>query len=107
MFQLPGIGQDDLPWVHRDEFVHYLELAHALGDPRAWPAFRQELLEALDAAFGLDAAATSVADDPGTSWRERGRDILERIRLDHDPALEWAPFSDALWNARRELRPDL
>lgn len=29
MFDQPGIGLEDLAWIHRDKFVHYVQLAHA------------------------------------------------------------------------------
>ncbi len=55
MFDGPGIGVEDLAWIHRDQFVHYVQLAHALGDPTDWSRLRHDLLRALTAAFGLDA----------------------------------------------------
>ncbi|MBA2529269.1 MAG: hypothetical protein H0V19_04805 [Euzebyales bacterium] len=56
MFDRPGIGVEDLAWIHRDQFVYYVQLAHALGDPTDWSGLRHDLLRALTAAFGLDAA---------------------------------------------------
>jgi hypothetical protein len=55
VFDQPGIGVEDLAWIHRDRFVHYAQLAHALGDSEDWPRLRHDLLRALTAAFGLVA----------------------------------------------------
>ncbi len=54
MFDRPGIGIEDLPWIHRDQFVHYTQLAYVLSDPQDWLRLRQDLMRALTAAFGLD-----------------------------------------------------
>jgi hypothetical protein len=96
MFDRPGIGVDDLAWIHRDQFVHYIQLAHALSDPGNWSRFRHDLRRALTAAFGLDnnAARGLLA-------------VLDEIRRHHDPATDWPGFFDTLWNRRHAIRPDL
>lgn len=105
MFDLPGISVDDLPWIHRDQFVHYIELAHALGDPADWPGFRTDLLRALTAAFGLDAPSRSAAEL--TPRQHRAVQLLEDIHREHEPATDWRRFFKALWSRRHVIRPDL
>ncbi len=107
MVEAAGVGLDDIAWIQRDEFIYYVEMAHALRDAGDWPAFRDELIEALNAAFGLDAAATSTGGDGASSWRSGLRRLLDRLREYHDPAVDWDGFSGALWQARHEIRPDL
>lgn len=105
MFDRPGIGLDDLPWIYRDQFVHYVELAHALGDPHDWPRLRQDLLRALTAAFGLDAG--NLNSDRLSPRQRRALELLDEIRHRHDPAADWPAFFGALWDQRRAIRPDL
>lgn len=65
MFDRPGIDLDrDLEWIRRDQYVYYLEIAHALGDPTGSATVRNDMADALSAAFshyhthpGLTAAA--------------------------------------------------
>jgi hypothetical protein len=103
MFDQPGIGVEDLAWIHREQFVHYLQLAHALSDPGEWPRFRQDLLRALTAAFGPDAG---IAD--GLTPREqRALQVLDEIHRRHDPATNWPAFFEMLWSRRHAIRPDL
>ena len=104
MFEQPGIGVEDLAWIHRDQFVHYVQLAHALGDPRDWPRFREDLMRALTAVFGLTAANTNGALPPR---QRRALEILDEIRPHHHPATDWPAFFDTLWNRRHAIRPDL
>ncbi len=105
MFDQPGIGVEDLPWIHRDQFVHYVELAHALGDPDDWSRFREDLLGALTAAFGLDARG--VNGDRSTPPEHQALQVLEQVRCQHDPAIDWPAFSELLWSRRHAIRPDL
>ena len=105
MFERPGIGIEDLPWIHRDQFIHYLGLAHDLSDPNDWPRFRNDLLQALTAAFGLDAGNAN-GEKPTPSQR-RALDVLDEIRLHHNPATSWPAVFDTLWTRRHAMRPDL
>ncbi len=111
MFEEPGIGVDDLTWIQRDQFVYYVEMEHELSDPRDWPRFRDNLIEALNAAFGLDSVGVNA--DPAAaqltlpSRRRRVLEVLEEIRSQHDPASDWSKFFHALWGSRRALRGDL
>ncbi len=111
MFAERGIGAGDLRWIQRDQFVYFVELEHELSDPRDWPRFRENLAEALNAAFGLDSVGVD-ADRAGgepTVFSSRGRvlQVLEEIRCQHDPVTDWSRFFDALWERRRVLREDL
>lgn len=105
MFDRPGIGVDDLPWIHRDQYVHYVELAHALSNPHDWPLLRRDLLDALTAAFGLGRGHRNGY--PFTARQRRALEVLDEIRHHHDPATDWSAFFDALWERRQAIRPDL
>ena len=95
MFDQPGIGIEDIAWIQRDQFVYYLEMEHQLGDPADWPRFRRDLLEALQAAFGPGIDEHAVLS------------LLDRLHAIHDPRTDWAGFRRALWDERRQIRPDL
>ncbi len=107
MFDRPGdgIGVDDLAWIYRDEYVYYVELAHALGDPGDWPRFQQDLLRALTAAFGHDAHP--VNGEGLTARQRRTLQLLDEICRRYDPATDWPAFFDTLWSRRHAIRPDL
>lgn len=108
MFGEDGIGLDDLDRIEREEFVHYVETARALGDPTDWPRFREELVAALTAALGLDyldgCMSPEHAEEGIQRRQERARDLLEQLHAQHDPATEWPRFSDAVWENRSRLR---
>lgn len=56
VFDQPGIDLDhDLAWIHRDQYVYLIEIAHALGNPDDWASFRDDLAEALAAHDGMGA----------------------------------------------------
>lgn len=94
----PGIGVDDLPWIHREQFVHYLTVARSTDDATDWLTFRHVLLEALAAALGLD-------DEEA---RLRGAaEVVDAARRDYDPAARWSEFMEAVWAKRHVLRPDI
>ncbi|MDP8969949.1 MAG: hypothetical protein M3N52_05550 [Actinomycetota bacterium] len=105
MFEQPGIGVEDLPWIHRDQFVHYIQLAHALADPGDWSRLRKALMRALTAAFGLDAAV--LGRGRLTPQQHRALQVLDHVRQQHDPATNWPAFFDVLWSRRHAIRPDL
>jgi hypothetical protein len=105
MFSQPGIGIEDLPWIHRDQFVHYVELARALGDLHNWSCFRGDLLRALTAAFGLDPG--NVNGDRLRTHEHHVLEVLEGVRCKHDPSTDWLGFSELLWSRRHAIRPDL
>lgn len=93
-----GIGVEDLAWIHRDQFLHYLTVTRTTGDPTDWPRFRDAVVEALEAAFGL---APEEAGPAGAFA------VVEGVRRTHDPANDWEGFLDELWRQRRSIRPDL
>ena len=105
MFDRPGIGLDDLAWIHRDQYVHYVELAHILSTAHDWPLLRQDLLDALTAAFGR--GPSDANGHPYTSRQRRALEVLDEIRGQHDPATDWPDFFDVLWQRRHAIRPDL
>ena len=105
MFSQPGIGVEDLAWIHRDQFVHYVELAHGLGDAGDWATFREDLLRALTAAFGIDAGG--LHGDPYPPPAHDALQVLEEVRCHHDPAVDWPAFFQLLWSRRHDIRPDL
>lgn len=98
----PGIGLQDLAWIQRDQFVHYVSLARATQDPDDWPTFRQALLEALTAAFGLDHEPEGHG-----ARRTAAFALLDRTRPIHDPTEAWPGFMETLWARRHTIRPDL
>ncbi len=110
MFGEPGIDLgEDLEWIHRDQYVYYLEMAHALGDPTDWASFRSDLAAALGAAFSL-YRTPPWADRRSTEdlrTRQQVLDVLDSVRFRHHPAGDWDSFFDALWERRSELRDDL
>ena len=111
MFDRPGIGLDDLLWIHRDQYVHYVELAHAISSPHDWPQLRQDLLAALTATFGLGRGDgngdCNGNGQPFTPRQHRALEVLDEIHDQYDPATDWPAFFDALWQRRHTLRPDL
>jgi hypothetical protein len=103
VFDQPGIGVEDLAWIHRDQFVHYVQMAEALGDPGDWSRFRHDVLRALTAAFGLEGAT----DGESPSRQHRVLQVLDEIRRRYDPVVEWPMFFEALWTRRHDIRADL
>lgn len=89
VFDQPGIGLDrDLEWIHRDQYVYFIEIARALGNPDDWASFRADLADALSAAFSLERTPP-WADRRSTEdlkTRQRVLDVLDSIRFRHHPA---------------------
>ena len=107
MFDRPGITIDDLAWIHRDQFVHYVELAHGVSQPHDWPQLREDVLRGLTAAFGLDARDVNGNGVTPAPAQHRALELLDEIRRHHDPATDWPAFFDMLWSRRHAMRPDL
>ena len=107
MFDRPGIDTTtDVAWITRDQFVHYLEMAHALTDPTDWPTLRDELHRALAATFGLEPPRESAGPDRRSRANDAVPQLLDEIRHEHDPATDWDAFREALWHrSRRVIRP--
>lgn len=95
-------------FIERDQFLYFVTLAHELADPTDWPTFRNELVAALTAAWGLDTRWTDLdttAQQAEVDQRRRRAFVLvDEIRADHDPSGDWPRFFDALWDARGRLR---
>lgn len=102
MFDQPGIGMEDLAWIQRDQFTHYVSMARSTHDPADWPTLRAALVEALTAAFSLDDEFSCRSGEV-----EVARAVLDSVRHAFDPKVEWNEFEDALWARRHEIRPDL
>lgn len=102
MFDQPGIGMEDLAWIQRDQFTHYVSMARSTHDPADWPTLRAALVEALTAAFSLDDEFSCRSGEV-----EVARAVLDSVRQAFDPKVEWNEFEDALWARRHEIRPDL
>lgn len=109
-------GRDDGVWgsarrIARDQYVHFVTLAHQHGDAADWPSFRLELVAALNAAWGLDTRwshRTAAQNDWVADQRQRrALAALDRLRVRIDPAAAWSAFFDALWEARATIRADI
>ena len=98
-----GISVNDVAWIQRDQFLHYINGARRDGDPDDWASFRLVLADALDAAFGFEGADTPCPD----AHRRAALDVVDRSRATSDPVSCWASFVDGVWAGRREIRPDL
>ena len=108
-----ALGDDDLnvvgssAWIERDQFVYFVTLAHELGSPHDWEAFREELVGALRAAWGLDALWLDL-DAAGQQDRRAERlslayELVDETRRHHDPSADWDGFLESLWSSRRSL----
>lgn len=96
-----GIGVDDLAWIQRDQFVHYLTVTRTDHDAGDWSTFRPAVLEALTAAFGLDEEPTN------DQTMSVALDVVDGARRAFDPATCWPAFIARLWARRHIIRPDL
>ena len=94
-------------WIERDQFVYFVTMARELGDPGDWSRFRDQLISALRAAWGLDTIWLHLTAEEqqrrrvsriGTAY-----ELVDAVRRDHDPLTQWEAFSDALWAARTPL----
>lgn len=95
-------------FVERDQFVYFVTLARELGDPADWPAFRDELVAALNAAWGLDTIWSDLPTEvqrerTGTRF-QRAYELVDEVRQRHDPLCDWDRFAAVLWDARHRLR---
>lgn len=94
-------------WIERDQFVYFVTMARELSDPGNWGEFRDRLVAALRAAWGLDALRLNLpADDQERRRAQRIAavyEIVDAIRARHDPLTDWDAYFDALWAARSPL----
>lgn len=102
MFEVPGIGADDVAWIERDQFVYFTEVERSLSDPSDWPRFKHDLARALTTALALPAIQSD--DDTRSSGVPAPVSaLLDRVRRLHDPAVEWELFQNRLWQERRSF----
>ena len=107
MFATHGIDRDELAAIQRDQFVHYLGMAHAVGDVADWPGVRQRVVDALRAAWALDG----VRDDRDAALEEdrvRARivaagELVDEAGRRHPPSRGWDDFTSHLWRGRGAL----
>lgn len=96
-------------WIARDQFVYFVTMERELGTPGDWPQFRDRLVAALTAAFGLDTIWTDLP--PETQQRRVAQrlsaayGLVDSVAARHDPVTDWDGFFDALWAGRDRLRP--
>ena len=94
-------------WIEREQFVYFATMARELGDPGDWSRFRDQLVAALRAAWGLDTIWLHLTADEQHRRRASriatAYEVVDVVRGDHDPLTQWEAFSDALWAARTPL----
>lgn len=102
-----GIDLDDLPAIERENFLHFVTLAYRCGHPGQWSAFRDELVAALNAAFGLDSRWLDRDQALETARiRERRRRayvLVDQSATRYDPSSQWSQYREALWDGRGPL----
>lgn len=94
-------------WIEREQFVYFVTIARELGDPGDWSVFRDQLVAALRAAWGLDTIWLHLTAEEQqhrrTSRIATAYEVVDAVRGDHDPLSQWEAFADALWHARAPL----
>ena len=94
-------------WIEREQFVYFVTMARELGDPGDWSAFRDQLVAALRAAWGLDTIWLHLTGEEQQRRRSSriatAYEVVDAVRGDHDPLTQWEAFADALWDARAPL----
>jgi hypothetical protein len=94
-------------WIERDQFVYFVTMARELGSPADWDRFRDELVAALRAAWGIDALWLHL--DANAQHDRRARRIslaykvVDEVRVNYDPASDWDGFMESLWSSRHAL----
>jgi hypothetical protein len=90
-------------WIERDQFVYFVTMARELGDPEDWGTFRDQLVSALKAAWGLDAIWRNLPADRQAHRRAQRLattyEIVDEVHPRHDPLTDWDAYFDALWAA--------
>lgn len=94
-------------WIEREQFVYFVTMARELGNPSDWQSFRDELVSALRAAWGIDAVWLHL-DEPARKARRASRlacayAVVDQARDNSDPAGDWDAFMAALWSLRGPL----
>ncbi len=94
-------------WIERDQFDYFVTMARELGDPGNWATFRDQLVAALKAAWGLDAVWLNLPVDQQRHRRLRrisdAYELVDESRSRHDPVTNWDGFVEGLWNDRGSL----
>lgn len=94
-------------WIEREQFVYFVTMARELGNPGDWQPFRDELVSALRAAWGIDAVWLHL-DGPARQARRASRlacayAVVDQARDHSDPVGDWDAFVAALWSFRGPL----
>lgn len=108
------VGFDDDPevvgtsaWIEREQFVYFVTMARELGDPGDWSRFREQLVAALRAAWGLDTIWLHLNGEEQQRRRASriatAYEVVDAVRRGRDPLTQWEAFSGALWVARTPL----
>lgn len=94
-------------WIERDQFVYFVTMARELGSPHHWRTFRDELVAALRAAWGLDAIWLNLDTNAQHARRAMrislAYDLVDEARERHDPAVDWDGYMESLWSSRCSL----
>jgi hypothetical protein len=102
-----GLQLDELPRVERDSFVHFVTIARRCGRADEWMKFREELVAALTAAFGLDSRWVDRDHDLETARiaerRRRACALVDEVDAQYDRLAQWPQFREALWEGRHRL----
>jgi hypothetical protein len=102
-----GIRLDELPAIERDAFLHYVTITRRCGHVAMWPVFRDELVDALTAAFGLDSRWLDRDHAAETARiaerRRRAFALVDEVAARFDPEDQWSEFREALWDGRSPL----
>jgi hypothetical protein len=102
-----GLHLNELSRIERDSFLHFVTITRRCGDAEDWSVFRDELVSALTAAFGLDSRW--VDRDRGqetariTTRRRRAFALVDQAAARYDPLSQWPQFREVLWDGRRSL----
>jgi hypothetical protein len=94
-------------WIERDQFVYFVTMARELGSPEDWDRFRDELVATLRAAWGIDALWLHLDANAQRDRRARrialAYELVDEVRVHHDPASDWDGFMESLWSSRHSL----
>lgn len=102
-----GLHLDELPRIERESFLQFVTIARRCGHANDWTVFRDELVSALTAAFGLDSRWVDLNHDQETARiaarRRRAFALVNQAAARHDPVSQWPHFREAVWNGRHAL----
>lgn len=102
-----GLHLDELPRIERDSFLHFVTIARRCGHAEGWTVFRDELVSALTAAFGLDSRWVDLDHDQEmtriAARRRCAFALVDQTAERYDPVSQWPQFREALWDNRHPL----